>query len=143
MTTAPVKFDEIRAAFDFVNAGGSGAQEAYICLDTGKIYWLSDWVDPEDPPPEGMDESDRYLAIPSRNKLELGRALVLSFIEEATPNDYHRIRDFFSRRGAYARFEDFLEMRGLRDKWHAYEHRQTEAALRAWCVENGIELTDK
>lgn len=35
---------------------------AYISLDTGTIYWLSDELDEETPP--DLETSDRYLEIP-------------------------------------------------------------------------------
>ena len=38
---------ELRNTFDFVSAGAPLEHSAYICADTGKIYWTSDTeVDP-------------------------------------------------------------------------------------------------
>ena len=46
----------------------------------------------------------------------------------------------YRQRGAYRRFKDFLERRGRIQAWYDYESAATEARLRAWCAEHGIEL---
>jgi hypothetical protein len=46
----------------------------------------------------------------------------------------------FSRRGAYRRYKDLLEQKGLLDEWYDFEQQRTRQALLDWCEENGIEL---
>ena len=48
----------------------------------------------------------------------------------------------FQRSDAYARFEQLLKRKGLLDRWHKYEDEHTESALRTWCANKGIELSD-
>ena len=78
--------------------------------------------------------------MPDRRDLELGRRLVLRFIEDTSPGDVDTVSGFFRRRGAYARFKDLLHARGLLERWYDFENRATEQALVEWCEENGIRL---
>jgi hypothetical protein len=143
--TVAVNASELRTAFDFVSFGAPLENSAYICLVTGRIYWqsaLSDLEDEEDLP-DDLETSDRYLAVPHRNDLDLGRRLALSFVERELPDDINTVVGSFRRRGAYARFKDLLHARGLLDRWYDFESRATDEALLAWCGENGILLVDE
>ncbi len=132
---------ELRNTFDFVSAGAPLEHSAYICADTGKIYWTSDTADlDDDDVPADIHDSDRYIGVPHKNELCLGRRLALEFAEQELPADYEEVVRFFQRRGAYSRFKDLLQTRGLLERWYDFENETTDAALRAWCVENGIEL---
>ena len=76
--SATVDAEELRNAFEFVSSGAPLENSAYICLDTGKIYWQSRVMDLDDEElPEDFDTSDRYIAIPHKTTLDLGRRLVL------------------------------------------------------------------
>jgi len=55
-------------------------------------------------------------------------------------DDYERVRKMFRRSGAYSRYKDLLERRGLLKEWYDIENRREERALRNWCKENEIEL---
>jgi hypothetical protein len=144
MASAPVKLSELKLAVEFSSAGEAAGMEsaAYICLDTGRIYEKSDWENPEDPLPDDLQTSDRYLQVPDQHAFRLGRRLALSFIEDAVPGDYRRVADIFQRRGAFARFKDLLAERGLLERWHEYEDHAQEEALRVWCADNGITLAE-
>jgi hypothetical protein len=50
------------------------------------------------------------------------------------------VRHFFSKRGAYPKFKALLARRGAIDRWHAFEAKATEQALRDWCALNDIEI---
>ncbi|HME21017.1 MAG TPA: hypothetical protein VKI44_06600 [Acetobacteraceae bacterium] len=141
-STKPVSVnaEELRSSFNFVSTGAPFEHSAYICLDTGKIYWHSDAVDlEEEEPPEDLDTSDRYIAVPHKNDLDLGRRLVFAFIDQVLPDDSGTVAGYFQRRGAYGRLKDLLYRRGMLERWYEFENRTTEGALRAWCQENGIQ----
>jgi hypothetical protein len=142
--TDPVMIDrtELRLAYEFVSTGGFGENKAYLSLDTGKIHLVSDFGDvmEEDEPPDDVETSDRYLAIPHKNELDLGRDLVLRFVERELPGDIDTVEDMFRRKGAYRNFKDLLEERDVLQKWYDFEDRETEEALREWCEENGIKV---
>ena len=144
-STKPVSVnaEELRSSFDFVSSGARFEHSAYICLDTGKIYWHSDLVDLEEEElPEDLDTSDRYIAVPHKNDLDLGCRLVFAFIDQELPGDSDTVAGYFRQRGAYGRLKDLLHRRGMLERWYEFENRATEEALLAWCLENGIQLVD-
>jgi hypothetical protein len=138
--TVAVDAQELRNAFDFVSAGGPFDHSAWICLDTGKIYWRSPatGLDDEDLP-DDIDDADRYLAVPSQHDLDLGRRLALAFVAQELPDDYDTVVGFFRRRGAYGRFKNLLQTRVLLTSWYEFENRAADEALAAWCAEHDIE----
>lgn len=114
--------------------------EAFICRQTGTIHLRSDYVDPDDPPPDDLDDEDKYFAIPSQQQLDLGKPLAIEFAREHLPDDVDNVYDIFRRRGAFARFKALLSQKGALDQWYAYEEKAQEAALLEWCAENEIEI---
>ncbi|HSU06841.1 MAG TPA: UPF0158 family protein [Acetobacteraceae bacterium] len=137
-----VKAAELRDAYDFVSVGLAYGNRAYISRETGKIYWVGDAIEPDEEVPGDLDAPDRYIAVPDRYSLDLGNALVFSFVDQELPDDYDTIRGFFRRKGAYARFKDLLDARGMLQKWYDFEDRETDQALAEWSEENGVQLTD-
>jgi len=113
--------------------------QAYISLDTGAIHWVSEDNPIDEEVPEDFETSDRYIAIPHKHDLDLGRELVLRFAEEELPEQFDRIHAFFRRRGAYARFKDVVAAEGRLEKWFQFE-AATEAALTEWCAANDIRV---
>ena len=103
--TVSVDAEALRAAFEFVSFGVPLEHQAYICLDTGRIYWESESAGlNEDDLPDDLETSDRYIAVPHKNDLGLGRRLALTFADREMPDSYDIVAGFFRRRGAYARF---------------------------------------
>lgn len=142
MTRRPVRYEKIRDAFDFVSFGRPIDHEAYLCLETGETHWHTEFGDDEEPLPEDVGDADKYLAIPHKNDLDLGQRLALRFVQERLPEAYDTVRAYFGRAGAYARFKDLLDARGLLQQWYDYEEAATDDALREWCEDNGIALED-
>jgi len=138
-----VKYDELSLAFEFVSAGLPMEHNAYISIDTGQIYWISDLNPTEEEVPDDLETSDRYIAIPHKNDLGLGRNLALRFAAQELPERYERAKAFFRSRGAYARFKQLLESEGVLEKWYKFEEESVEKALRDWCAENSIQLIEK
>lgn len=138
---ATVRFDDVLEALEFVSGGPPDGHRAYISLDTGRVIWTGGDDQLEEDVPEDLETSDRYLAVPHKRELDLGRDLALRFVREELPDGVGVVREIFARRGAYRRFKDFLEERDCLDRWYAFEAQQTEQALRAWCVSQGIELS--
>jgi hypothetical protein len=68
---------------------------------------------------------------------------VLGFAREFLPDEFDYIRGMFRRRGAYGQFKALLARKNAIDAWHDFENNAAErAALREWCEENSIALTD-
>jgi hypothetical protein len=100
------------------------------------------WISPGGPEqlPDDLDD-EKYMAIPDKRELDLGKPLVLEFAREFLPDDYDEVRHIFSRRGAYRRYKELIVQRGALERWHDFSNTTEEAALRKWCAENGIELS--
>jgi hypothetical protein len=135
-----INLDELRNAFEFVSSGPSSQNFAYMCMDTGIIYWKSNVMDLEEEIPTDLDTSDRYIAVPHKNDLQLGQSLALSFIDQEIPHEYNFVASLFRKRGAYRRFKELLQSVGLLEKWFAFEANASDIALQNWCKENNIEL---
>lgn len=138
-----VSFSELRDAFEFVSYGTALEHSAFIDPDTGAVHMLSSGIETAEDVPDDLETSDRYIALPHRNDLNLGRDLALSFAGEAMPAEYETIAGFFRKKGAYTRFKSLLEAHNLLERWYAFEAHETEKALRAWCGEHNIALTDE
>jgi hypothetical protein len=92
--------------------------------------------------PDDIDDSDKYIQIPDKRELELGKPLALNFAREFLPDDVGYVEQIFRRRGAYARFKDLLQRRDALDQWYDFEANAQERALRMWCDLNSIEVGD-
>ena len=139
----PVSLKDIQEAFEFVSAGGEDEHQAFLCKQSGKLYWHSELCDDLDILPDDIDDNEKFLQIPDKRELDLGKPLALDFAREFLPGDFDDVRQFFSGRGAYARFKDLLHRRGSLDQWYDFEAKAEEKALREWCELNSIEVSDE
>jgi len=134
-----ISFDDIENAFLFVSMDQQGMHNAYLCKETGHIFYTSEMGD-SDELPEDVDNPDQYITIPHKNDLELGKALVIEFTSKYMPEELDRVYSIFRGKGAYSRYKDLLEMKGFLDEWYKYENERQKAALKEWCMENDIEI---
>lgn len=134
-----IKYDDIEDAFFYVGSAQPCMNTALLDKSTGQIYYHSE-LSGEGDIPEDLWESESAIGIPHKNDLDLGRQLAFNFAESVMPADYDHVRDIFSNRGAYSRFKDFLESKGLVQEWYDFENKAQEVAIRDWCNENEIEL---
>jgi hypothetical protein len=140
MKREAVKFDELLDAFEFVSAGQPFENEAYLCLETGLIHYHFEIGDLDEELPEDVGDSEKYVAIPHKNDLDLGRRLVLTFAEAELTEDLEYVYEIFRRKGAYSRFKDLVERRGKLQQWYEYEENRKKEALRLWSIERGIQI---
>jgi hypothetical protein len=117
-----------------------GENEAYLDRQSGKIYWHSEFGDNDEELPYDIGD-EKYILIPDKRELDLGKSLALDFAREFLPDDYDKVRHIFSRRGAYRRYKDLLARRGVLERWYDFSNKSEAAALREWCAENGIDLS--
>jgi len=134
-----ISFDDIENAFFFVSMDQKYMHNAYLCKETGQIFYTSEMGD-SDELPEDVDDPDKYLTIPHKNDLELGKALVIEFTSEYLPEELDRVYSIFRSRGAYSRYKDLLDEKGLLDEWYRFENERQRVALKEWCRENSIEI---
>ncbi len=134
------KFSDIELAFDLASMV-DGDQEAYLCLDSGNILYFSD-LGESDEVPADFDDSNRYLAVPTKHDLDLGSSVVFDFVNAHAAHLHDDVRDIFSRRGAYGNFKALLRRHRLDGPWHAFEYDREVSEIRAWCGEHGVALDD-
>jgi hypothetical protein len=132
----PVKFSDLEMAFMFVSGAPMCSHSAYLDPESGRLFYISDLVDEE--PPDDLDDNEKYIEIPHKNELDLGKRLVLDFIADRMPEELERIDTIFRKKGAYAKFKDFLENNSLLKEWYSFEEERQTEALKEWCEENGI-----
>lgn len=94
-----VTYEEISSAFEFVASGAPMEHSAYISLDTGTIYWASELASLDEELPDDLDTSDRYLVVPHKTELGLGKNLALRFAPKSSPTPMHRSQAFSGPRG--------------------------------------------
>jgi hypothetical protein len=142
--SVPVKYSDLLDAYLFVSSGMLSEHDVVIYKTTGTIRYPDDEDenDDEEELPDDLETVGSYVRVPHRYELDLGNDLVFSFVRQELPDEWDTVRRIFGRRGAYARFKDLLRARGMLEKWHAFEDRATEEALRAWCEDVGIQLSD-
>lgn len=137
-----VKFGALYDSFQYVASGGYGINHAYLNRQTGEIHWHSEMHDSLEELPDDIEDKEKYVAIPDKRELDLGKPVVFRFVSEFLPDDLDKVHDIFSRKGAYARFKYFLGRRRALDQWYAFSDKAEQEALRQWCADNGIELED-
>lgn len=136
-----VKLDDLEEALMFVSSGDGFDSAAWVCRDTGEVLLHSEEDDFE-PIPEDIDDEGRYVAVPDKHDLGLGKPLALEFACRHLPDCFEQVREMFSHHGAYGRFKDLLDRHDSLDAWYKWEQARTYQALRAWCADNGIKVTD-
>jgi len=138
--------EELEEAVEFVSFGGrNGEHQAWISMATGKITFHSSELGNLDGDEQDEEEAEEAgtIDIPGQKELGLGRSLVMRFAREAMPDEYETIAGFFDRRGAYGRFKDFLQRRGMVQRWYDFEKQATKEALLEWCEANDVGFRDE
>jgi hypothetical protein len=133
-----IDWDELQHTVEFVSMGN----EAVLCLKTGKFLWHSDLEEDLEEWPDDANDEQKYLVIPDKKELDLGKALVLEFARECLPGEFDEVQRIFSKRGAYAQFRNLLLRRNALDRWYNFENKATEKALREWCEANGLTIRE-
>src|SRR6516225_7781872 len=88
----PVNFSDLQLAFEFVSSGSMGENEAFLDRQSGKIYWHSEVGDTDEELPDDIDD-EKYISIPDKRELDLGKPLVLDFAREFLPDDYDEVAE--------------------------------------------------
>lgn len=142
MIPVPTRFDDVLEAFEFANMGGIDSAEAILDLRTGETYLRSDYMDENNPLPDDIDNNtERYLVLPDKRDLGLGKPLALLFADTCLDaEDAEKVHEIFSRRGAYARFKDLLEYRDCLEQWYEFESQAQRQALLEWLELEDIQL---
>lgn len=144
-TTMPtVDLNELQGAVDWVSDRYMG-NEAYICRTTGKVYWVSGdgGFDDEDAGvPSDVDDSEKYIPVPTRQDLDIGTRLAFDFATQYMPAQYDRVRRIFRRRGAYGRFKELIARHELLETWYTYSEERSLIMIREWCESEKLSVTE-
>jgi len=117
--------------------------EAYLECETGAVYWQSDNIDQCDALPDDIGDTDRYVPVPHKNNLGLGKQLTLQFTAKYLAAQLVSVRVLLIRPDAYARFKKLLVDPAILRAWFTYEHNWYDSALRQWRPVHAIVLQDK
>ena len=137
--SAPVKFDDLLSAFEWVSSSQDDS-EAFVSRVTGDVHWSSSTMGLDERLPEDIEDRSIYVPVPNKHDLNLGKHLALAFAEEQLADSYQAVADFFRQRGAYGRFKDLLERKGLLQAWYDFEAKAIESTLREWATEEGLSV---
>lgn len=78
-TNMPTSIGDIIDAFEFANAGGDMAEfRAFVCRQTGRIYYQTEGLDSEnfeDELPDDIEDGAKYVPLPDKRDLDLGKPL--------------------------------------------------------------------
>ena len=55
-----VKYSDLEDAYSFVSEGGSIEAAAYVCRESGKVYWESDEYADEFEVPENVGNEEKF-----------------------------------------------------------------------------------
>jgi len=135
-----IKYSDIEDVFMFTSSGQPYEHSAYISLETGEVYYQSDYGD-FDELPEDIDDPI-YLAIPHKTELDLGKRLVLNFAYEYLGDNAEDVEKIFRNKGAYSRFKGLLDRLGKLELWYNYENNAQQKAIIEWCKENNISVSN-
>ncbi len=105
----PVSLAELIDALEFVSFEGIlGEHQAILCKPTGQIYMHIEFAgEEEDELPDDIEDDEKYIAIPHKRDLGLGKPLVLDFARECLPDDFDEVRYIFSKRGGVREIQRF------------------------------------
>ncbi len=132
-------FETIEDAFYFVSSAAPGEHCAVVNRVTGESFFASINID-QDEIPEDVDDSDDYIGIPHKNDLDLGKPLVMEFVQRRCPELIDRVQSIFSRRGAYGRYKDLLAEKNMLEEWYSFENERTRESLLEWCRRQGLNV---
>ncbi|MFO1214586.1 MAG: hypothetical protein U1E72_08340 [Burkholderiaceae bacterium] len=134
-----VDYEALEQALDWASTYDD-ERRALVSRASAEVFLTGIYAADSDVPAD-VGDAARYVAVPHRHDLDLGRPLVRRFCsEQLAPALATQVEGLFRRAGAYARFKELLQRHGQLDAWHAYEAAATEEALRGWCDTVGLLL---
>ena len=143
-----VSLKTIIDALEMASFGNEEFQNyAFVDRETGQVYHYSEYDEQLDSPlleliPDDLFDNPKYVQLPDKRDLDLGRPLVLDFANRYLGDDANLVYGYFRKRGAYSNFKDLLVRKNLLDQWYSFEKEATEQALKSWCEQNSLELID-
>jgi hypothetical protein len=132
-----ISFRTVRDAFAFVSGAPYGAAAAFIDVETGRVVFHSE-TGGFDALPGDIGNEHKYLPVPHREDLALGRALAVDYVSTHLPDAVGKVDDIFKRSGADVSFKQFLAYRSRLDEWRAFSTDRETTALLKWCRDHRL-----
>ena len=136
---AAVNLDELGHAALVVDDGA----KALVARATGLIHLLNDDdLDEAAPlPADGGDGDAAYVVVPPASLLGIGDQLVFRFAAAHLADDQAAVRALVEANDTDG-FARLLDERGATESWQRFRTEETNAALRRWCAEHGLQAKD-
>ena len=77
--------------------GPGYGNSVHLNKETGEMYYQSEYGDSDELPEDIGDE--KYIEIPDKNELNLGKGLVFLFVSTFIPEKIDKVEEIFSRKG--------------------------------------------
>ena len=132
--------EDLNLAVEHVTGGQAYGAAAYVDRHSGAILWGGDGM--EEPLPHDIDDEERYLPVPSRKELGLGRGDAIAFTAEHAPQLLDSAEAIFYRAGAFQRFKALMHDPGLLPQWYAHQDERLWEALEEWAEKQEVHLAD-
>jgi hypothetical protein len=137
-TRTSIRFADLETALDWSSAGGPFENQAFIDRSNGEVHLQSLHGEFGEALPDDLEDSTRYITMPHKNDLDLGRELVFEFVDSEAAQIADQVRSAFRHKGAYGKFKSILERAGLLKRWYDFESSAKKARLLCWAEENGF-----
>jgi hypothetical protein len=137
-----IDLNELESAVLYVSVGGGVENTAYLSRATGEIFYDSADYRGDEDLPDDVSDNNKYILIPSERELDLGISLRLNFIQTYAPKLYDEAFTISRKPKAYGRLRDFIERTGLLVRWYTFQQEALYAALRQWCADNNLTISE-
>jgi hypothetical protein len=133
-----VQRDQLVLAVEHVTGGEAIGASAFIDHSTGAI--LFGGADLDVSLPVDVYEDERYIPVPTKKELGLGREMALSFSHQHAPHLLESVEHIFATAGAFGRFKHLMHEHGLLKDWYAYQEDRLSSAVQEWAEQHGLGL---
>ena len=137
-----IKYTNLEMAMDFASDTFGYDSAAYICRQTGRIYYESDEFAADEEIPDDIENAALYVQVPDKRDLDLGKRLVMRFVSREIPGKYDQVDAIFRRKGAYSRYKELLDRDDLLEEWYKFEQSVTRETLCEWAEDEGFTVED-
>lgn len=137
-----IDLNELELAVMHVSFNSGMENEAYLNRETGEIFYDSSYGDRDEDFPDDVTDDKKYVMIPSERDLNLGIPLRLDFFRKHASGFYDEALAISRKPKAYGRLRELLERAGLLETWYNFQQEALYAALRQWCADNEIQISE-
>jgi hypothetical protein len=135
----PVNWNELLNTFDFVSLGQPDEHQAVLCRESGKFLWYSDLMDDRDEWPDDADDEENISGYLIRRN-----SISASLWYSTSSKSFYRTNSItcggYSSARAHTPVSRICCNERMLDRWHDFETKATEKALKEWCDVNDVAI---